>query len=585
MDLMRVFLALLGVVFISNIGCSQRAKHPGHRTTTEVPTIEDPADAFNYNISGNLNENGVPIFAVDQRTPTKEDLESFGTYKEPEAMEEIMEINSGILSKAREHLLQFDIWVPYNVTKYGDQQFGTTLKKRNAVRDRRLQWPRGVVPYVIDGLFDSGSRSRIYEALDRYHAYTCIQFVQRTYETNYIHLFPSEGCYSSVGMQGGSQYVSLGGSCTYNIGTIIHELMHALGFQHEQSRPDRDSYVYIHWENIQPGMEFNFNKFDTYAVDTLSTTYDYYSVMHYPILAFSTNGLPTITPYGTYPADIGERNGFSQVDVFEINAYYNCGSGVTTCADSNTGCANWARLGYCYDAVYSDYMRTTCALSCGHCSASSDPQPTQPSTNCRDSFPRCPEWAKKGECMNPQARPWMQANCPASCGRCTSSPGRPCRDERRECPEWSRNRECLTNTDFMLANCMRSCGLCDINNCMDNHELCGTWAQYGECEKNPAYMRVECRSSCNLCGKNITLTPECIDSNGNCGVWKEEGLCETSKEFMEVMCAASCGVCDGDTAPIPDGGKKPTTCGANASWDAARSLGMILVCWLFRHHL
>ena len=36
--------------------------------------------------------------------------------------------------------------------------------------------------------------------------------------------------------------------------------MHALGFWHEQMRPDRDSYVNVYLNNVSPGMRFNFNK-------------------------------------------------------------------------------------------------------------------------------------------------------------------------------------------------------------------------------------------------------------------------------------------------------------------------------------
>jgi hypothetical protein len=44
------------------------------------------------------------------------------------------------------------------------------------------------------------------------------------------------------------------------MGTIQHEIIHALGFHHEQVRPDRDDFVIVHEENISDGREKNFNK-------------------------------------------------------------------------------------------------------------------------------------------------------------------------------------------------------------------------------------------------------------------------------------------------------------------------------------
>jgi hypothetical protein len=84
-----------------------------------------------------------------------------------------------------------------------------------------------------------------------------LKFIQLgTNQINYIRIMSSSGCYSYVGMQGGQQTASLqAGSCTY-IGIVAHELTHALGFWHEQSRADRDNYVTINYQNIQASNEF-----------------------------------------------------------------------------------------------------------------------------------------------------------------------------------------------------------------------------------------------------------------------------------------------------------------------------------------
>ena len=55
---------------------------------------------------------------------------------------------------------------------------------------------------------------------------------------------------SHVGRRGGQQDVTIGHGCT-RLGTCQHELLHALGTIHEQSRPDRDDHVTIVWDNIK----------------------------------------------------------------------------------------------------------------------------------------------------------------------------------------------------------------------------------------------------------------------------------------------------------------------------------------------
>ena len=58
--------------------------------------------------------------------------------------------------------------------------------------------------------------------------------------------------FSYIGRTTGPQDMSIGRGCEYK-GIVMHEMFHALGRWHEQSRPDREQFVRILTDNIQSG--------------------------------------------------------------------------------------------------------------------------------------------------------------------------------------------------------------------------------------------------------------------------------------------------------------------------------------------
>ncbi|XP_012671076.2 hatching enzyme 1.2-like [Clupea harengus] len=177
------------------------------------------------------------------------------------------------------------------------------------------------VPYKIHEHYSDREESVILRGLKSIESVSCIRFIPRTHQRGWIHILSLNGCYSHVGRRGQEQSLSLNRQgCVYHH-TVQHELLHALGFNHEQTRSDRDNHIKILYENIQPMMTYNFDKIETL---NQGTPYDYDSVMHYHRTAFSKNKEPTMVPIPDPDVEIGKAREMSQNDILRLNRLYNC---------------------------------------------------------------------------------------------------------------------------------------------------------------------------------------------------------------------------------------------------------------------
>ena len=164
-------------------------------------------------------------------------------------------------------------------------------------------------------------------AMRAWERMTCIRFVRKKEsDVNYVLFTSQNGCYANVGRGDGEQILSIGKNCA-TPGFALHELAHIIGFFHEQSRPDRDDYVDILWDNIIVEKQEQFNKYTTLDIDTRGVPYDYISITHYGPYDFRTKpGLETLKAkkMSHNPADMGQRRYLSQYDVIGANIMYQC---------------------------------------------------------------------------------------------------------------------------------------------------------------------------------------------------------------------------------------------------------------------
>jgi hypothetical protein len=235
-------------------------------------TVSEPAPAAKHSVRPPARVPPAPAPAktaapqVAQVVPTEAAPKSEDPHKPPKGMMSFVLYKDLVVTSG-------DVLIGHPTTPRFPESGYIPIPKTN-------EWKTREIAFSVHQ--DLPNPERVLKVIQYFNDNTPVKFVPLKDQTDSIVFAPSDIplCLSYVGKIGGHQPIYLDDRCGER--EIMHEVMHALGYIHEHSRPDRDQYVRVNWGNIELDKQSQFEVMpDELSQTTKGRPFDYTSVMIY----------------------------------------------------------------------------------------------------------------------------------------------------------------------------------------------------------------------------------------------------------------------------------------------------------------